>query len=259
MPGFLDAMRLHLVETSPVLRRAQTRALAPLGPQWHDSIASLPEGPLLAVANEFLDALPIRQLVKTAVGWREKLVGLSAESDGLAFALAPGPSLAAALVPRALAVAPEGSQCEVSPAAVAVADAMARRLASGGGALLVIDYGYFPHACGDTLQAVRRHRRHDPLEAPGEADITAHVDFAAIAEAATAAGARVHGLVGQGDFLRRLGLEARAERLLRNASPAQAADIGAACRRLIDPSEMGTLFKVLCIAAPDCPEPAGFT
>src|SRR6185312_16643048 len=126
MPGFLDAMRLHLVETSPVLRRAQTRALAPLGPQWHDSIASLPEGPLLAVANEFLDALPIRQLVKTTTGWREKLVGLSAESDGLAFALAPGPSLAAALVPRALAVAPEGSQCEVSPAAVAVADAMAR-------------------------------------------------------------------------------------------------------------------------------------
>jgi NADH dehydrogenase [ubiquinone] 1 alpha subcomplex assembly factor 7 len=258
MPGFLAAMRLHLVETSPVLRRAQTRALSMHGPVWHDSIASLPPGAALVIANEFLDALPIRQFVKTAAGWREKLIGLSAESDDLAFALAPGATPAVALVPGAFATAPEGSHCEVAPAALAIADGLARRFAEQCGAALIIDYGYYPSACGDTLQAVRRHRRHEILDEPGEADLTAHVDFAAIAAGATDAGARVLGPMSQGDFLQRLGLAARAERLFLRATPTQAADIGAACRRLVDPAEMGSLFKVLCIAAPNLPDPAGF-
>ncbi len=257
LPGFIEAARLHLVETSPVLRGVEARALAGFRPEWHDSIASLPEGPLVVIANEFLDALPIRQFVKTAAGWREKLIGLSAEENGLAFAAAPGPTPALALIPPAFAAAPEGSHFEVSPAALAIADALARRFAATGGAALFIDYGYWPRGLGDTLQAVRRHRRHDILAAPGEADLTAHVDFAAIAEAAANAGARVWGPVAQGEFLRRLGLPARAERLLQGASPAQAADIGAACRRLTDPAERGTLFKALCIAAPGTPEPAG--
>jgi NADH dehydrogenase [ubiquinone] 1 alpha subcomplex assembly factor 7 len=122
----------------------------------------------------------------------------------------------------------------------------------------VIDYGYLPRGLGDTLQALKRHRRHDPLEAPGEADLTAHVDFATLAETAAASGARIFGPTAQGLFLRALGIGARTQHLLANASPGQAADIGIAVRRLIDPAEMGTLFKALAIAAPSWPVPAGF-
>ncbi len=258
VPEFLAALRLHLVETSPVLRRIQHRALRRFDPSWHDSVASLPGGPLLVIANEFIDALPIRQLVKTDAGWHEKLVGLSAEADALAFALSPAPGPSAALVSDELRMAVPGSVCEINPAGLAVADTIARRLVEGGGAALVVDYGYVKRACGDTLQALRRHQRHDPLENPGDADLTAHVDFTALAETAAAAGATVWGPVTQGAFLQSLGMAARAERLLAAATPAQAADIGTACRRLIDPKEMGTLFKVLCIAAPTLPPPAGF-
>jgi NADH dehydrogenase [ubiquinone] 1 alpha subcomplex assembly factor 7 len=257
-PQFLAALRLHFVETSKVLRQAQHRALKEFAPVWHDSVASLPRGPSLVIANEFLDALPIRQLVKTETGWHEKLVGLSAEADSLAFALSPGPAPSAALVPPALKDAPPGSVCEISPASLAVADTLARRVVAEGGAALIIDYGHAKHGCGDTLQAVRRHQRHDPFDSPGEADLTAHVDFAALAEIASTAGAIIRGPVTQGDFLQALGIAARAERLLAAATPGQAADIGSACRRLIDPREMGTLFKVLCIAGPTMPAPAGF-
>jgi NADH dehydrogenase [ubiquinone] 1 alpha subcomplex assembly factor 7 len=258
VPEFLAALRLHLVETSPVLRQVQHRTLKRYTPSWHDSIASLPDGPLLVIANEFIDALPIRQLVKTEEGWREKLVGLSAEADALAFALAPGATPAIALVAAELRAAPPGSVCEINPSGLAVADGLARRIIANGGAALIIDYGYVKRACGDTLQAVRRHKRHDVLETPGDADLTAHVDFAALAETAAASGARLWGPVTQAEFLQSLGLAARSERLLAGANPGQAADLGAACRRLIDPAEMGNLFKVLCIAAPDWPMPAGF-
>jgi NADH dehydrogenase [ubiquinone] 1 alpha subcomplex assembly factor 7 len=258
MPGFADAMRLHLVETSAVLREAQLRALSAYGPVWHDSIASLPPGPAFIIGNEFLDALPIRQFVRSAAGWREKLVGLSAESDDLAFALAPHATPAVALIPAELAHAPEGSVSEVSPGALAVVDALATRLVAEGGAALFVDYGYYPRAAGDTLQAVRRHQRHDILAAPGEADLTAHVDFTAIAETARHAGAKVWGPTTQRDFLLLLGLAARAERLAAKANPTQAADIGAACHRLVAPGEMGTLFKVLAMTGGNVPEPAGF-
>jgi NADH dehydrogenase [ubiquinone] 1 alpha subcomplex assembly factor 7 len=258
VPEFLSALRLHLVETSPVLRKAQHRALNPFAPVWHDSIASLPSGRLMLIANEFLDALPIRQLVKTETGWHEKLIGLSAEADRLAFALSPGPAPSAALVPVELRAAPPGSVCEIGPAALAVADTIARRAVEDGGAALIIDYGHVKRGCGETLQAVRRHQRHHPLDDPGEADLTAHVDFAALAEIAAADGATVWGPVAQGAFLERIGIAARAERLIAGATHAQAADIGSACRRLIDPAEMGTLFKVLCIAGPSMPVPAGF-
>ncbi len=193
MPEFLAALRLHLVETSPVLRQVQHRTLKRFAPSWHDSIASLPAGPLLVIVNEFIDALPIRQLVKTDAGWREKLVGLSAEADALAFALAPGASPAIALVAAELRGAPAGSVCEVSPAGVAVVDGIARRIVTNGGAAVIIDYGYVS-----------------------------------------------------------------SERLLAGATPGQAADLGAASRRLIEPAEMGNLFKVLCFASSDMPMPAGF-
>jgi NADH dehydrogenase [ubiquinone] 1 alpha subcomplex assembly factor 7 len=257
-PDFRRALSLHLVERSPVLRAAQRAALADAATHWHDDIAGLPDGPLIVVANEFLDALPIRQLVRGATGWHERRVALAGDGASLAFALDPGPSIdAAALVPAALADAPPGSPFETRPAALALGAALGARLAAQGGAALVVDYGHCPSACGDTLQALRRHRRHDVLADPGEADLTAHVDFAAFAEAAIAAGARAWGPVPQGAFLASLGMAERAARLLARAKPAQIAPIESGCRRLLDPGNMGTLFKALALADPGLPAPAG--
>ncbi len=255
-PDFRRALRLHLVETSPALRAKQATALADAEPRWHDSVSTLPQGPLLLVANEFLDVLPIQQFVRAADGWHERRVALT--GDGvLSFALAAAPNDGAP-IPAALRDAAPGSLCEVRPAAEALAAALGARLAAQGGAALFIDYGHAASACGDTLQAVRGHRRHDVLADPGEADLTAHVDFAAVACAAAAAGARAWGPVTQGAFLAAIGLAARAAALTRRATPAQAEAIAAACQRLIDPAEMGTLFKVLALAHPALPAPAGF-
>lgn len=258
-PDFRRALRLHLVEASPVLRQAQAAALGAAEPHWHDSISGLPEGPLLLVANEFLDALPIRQFLRAADGWCERRVALAADGASLAFAVDPAPDIAAAaLVPPAVREAPPGSIAETRPGALSLAATLGARLKATGGFALFIDYGYHPSACGDTLQAVRRHRRHDVLADPGEADLTAHVDFAAFAGAATAAGARAWGPVPQGQFLSALGLAQRAATLLKAAAPDDIAAIESACRRLIAPDEMGTLFKALALADPSLPAPAGF-
>ncbi len=261
-PAFRAALRLHLVETSPTLRRLQTERLADVSPTWHDRLADVPAGlPTLVVANEFLDALPIRQFIRTEEGWRERQVGLDPAGSGrFAFALAPEPTASLALIPAPLRDrAPPGSLFEACPAALSIAGALAARAVRDGGAALLIDYGHVASACGETLQAARGHRRHDPLDTPGSADLTAHVDFAAVARAATETGARIWGPVPQGEFLRALGIEARAGMLLRGATPAQAAVIESGCRRLIDPAEMGTLFKALAIADPALPPPlAGF-
>jgi NADH dehydrogenase [ubiquinone] 1 alpha subcomplex assembly factor 7 len=258
-PDLRRALRLHLVETSPVLRRAQAAALADAAPLWHDRIADLPAGPLLLVANEFLDALPIRQFARGADGWHERRIGLAADGATLAFTLDAAPSAeAAALIPPSLGDAASGSLFEARPAATALAAALGARLAATGGLALFIDYGHFPSACGDTLQALRAHRRHDVLAEPGTADITAHVDFAAVAAAARSAGARVSGPVTQRAFLRALGIEARQAKLLERATPTQAAAIQSGRRRLIDPREMGTLFKVLALGHPRLAAPPGF-
>ncbi|HYM04576.1 MAG TPA: SAM-dependent methyltransferase [Stellaceae bacterium] len=258
-PDFRRAIRLHLVEMSPVLREAQRAALGHASPSWHDTAASLPDGPLISIANEFIDALPIRQFVKSEKGWHERLVGLAADNEDLVFVLEPKASMGAeALIPRSLRAAPTGSLCEVSMAAASLARFLGTRLAAQTGAALFIDYGHFPSACGETFQALRRHRRHDVLADPGDADLTAHVDFAAFAAAANEAGAATWGPVSQGAFLKSLGLAERAARLLSNATPAQAAAIDAACRRLIDPAGMGTLFKVLALGNPALSAPAGF-
>jgi NADH dehydrogenase [ubiquinone] 1 alpha subcomplex assembly factor 7 len=261
-PAFRAALRLHLVETSPTLQRLQAERLADASPAWHDRLADVPLGvPALVVANEFLDALPIRQFVRTGQGWRERQIGLDLAGGGrFAFALTPGPTASLALIPAPLRdAAPAGSLFEACPAALGIAGALGARAVRDGGAALLIDYGHAASACGETLQAVRGHRRHDPLDAPGSADLTAHVDFAAVAHAAAETGARIWGPVPQGEFLRALGIEARAAMLLRRATPAQAAAIESGCRRLIDPAEMGTLFKALAIADPALPPPlAGF-
>jgi NADH dehydrogenase [ubiquinone] 1 alpha subcomplex assembly factor 7 len=259
LPGFSNALRLHLVETSRPLRRAQAAKLGSAVQGWHDTIAAVPAGPLIVIANEFLDALPIRQLVRLPHGWCERRVGLSEDGANFVFVTDAEPSAdAAALVPATLSPTPVGAVLEVRPAALALTSALGARLAAQGGVALFVDYGYFPGACGDTLQAVRHHRPHPVLDDPGEADITAHVDFAAVAAAAHAAGAARWGPVAQGAFLLRLGLAERAAALLKHAKPHQMELIESGCRRLIEPQQMGTLFKAMALADPKLPAPAGF-
>jgi NADH dehydrogenase [ubiquinone] 1 alpha subcomplex assembly factor 7 len=236
----------HLVETSPVLRAVQERTLAGTGASWHDGIESLPEGPAIILANEFFDCLPVLQFVRGSGGWHARQVGLDAQG-GFAFGLAPEPT------PGLDADGPEGALLSVPSAGLAVIRALAQRLRTMGGALLILDYGHVRPGFGDTLQAMTRHGFADPLAAPGEADLTHHVDFAALAKAASHAGAQTHGPVDQGAFLLRLGLRQRAERLKARATAAQSAEIDAAVARLTDAGQtgMGSLFKVLAVSGPD--------
>jgi NADH dehydrogenase [ubiquinone] 1 alpha subcomplex assembly factor 7 len=257
-PAFRRALRVHLVETSPVLRAAQKKTLGD-APSWHATSETLPRGPLLAIANEFFDALPAHQFVQTESGWRERVVRLDPSGDGLSFGLAGRATKAQPLVPTRLAEAPVGTQWEVSPTALVIAGQLARRVADDGGAALVIDYGHVLGGSGETLQAVRGHQQHEPLTEPGTADLTTHVDFAALADAAAVAGAVSHGPVTQRAFLRALGLELRAAALLKAASPAQAPLVESGAQRLIEPGGMGTLFKALAIAHPKLSDLAGFS
>ena len=256
-PEFRSAASVHLVETSPALRALQQRQLRDPDADiaWHDDLAQVPDGPVILIANEFFDALPIHQFERRPEGWRERTVSFA--DGGFALALNPQMTPHTVLIPEALAgSAPIGTVAEIRPAGSAVAAAIAERIAASGGAALIVDYGYCRHGPANTIQAVRDHKAHDFLADPGEADITAHVNFAALAEAARAAA--IHGPIPQGAFLKRLGIEVRATQLSRCATAAQARDIESACKRLIDPSEMGTLFKVLAIGHPDMATPPGF-
>jgi SAM-dependent MidA family methyltransferase len=237
MPGFAAAAELHLVEASPRLRAEQAHRLPAT---WHDRAEEIPDGPLILLANEFFDALPIRQFVKRAEGWRERWV-----AEG-AFVEQPCDHIEDA---------PEGSIRERCEAAEALVGWLAQRVARDGGAALILDYGPAESGFGDTLQALRDNARADPLASPGEADLTAHVDFGALARAAS--GAAVHGPLPMGLFLQRLGLMARSAMLAR-AAPAQAGSILAAAQRLVAPEGMGRLFKAMALAHPALPTPAGF-
>jgi SAM-dependent MidA family methyltransferase len=245
-PDFLAAVSLHLVETSPVLRERQRQTLEGAGPTifWHAEIDEIPPGATLVIANEFLDALPIRQFVATERGWCERLVGL--EDDALTFGLRPEPEFSLE-PPRRV-----GDVLEVPAAAVDIVAALSDRIFRAGGAALFIDYGYWGPCFGDSLQAVKDHAFADPLAEPGEADLTTHVDFHRIAEAAAAKGARIHGAETQRDFLAALGIEQRAAALARRASPSHTDQIGRALERLTasGPEGMGALFKVLGISHP---------
>lgn len=245
---------VHFVETSPALTALQRTAHP--GAFWHHDLSDLPgDRPLLIVANEFLDALPVRQLVRTASGWRERMVGL--DVDG-AFLPVAGTKPMDAAVPERFATAGEGAIIEAAPAAATIMQEVAGRLAAQGGAALFIDYGYVEPQLGSTLQAVRAHRKVDVFAEPGEADLTAHVDFATLAEIAEQAGARWLGTSTQGQWLAALGIGARAGSLAR-AAPHAAEAIEAATIRLTAPEEMGTLFKVMGLAAPGWPDGAGLS
>jgi NADH dehydrogenase [ubiquinone] 1 alpha subcomplex assembly factor 7 len=257
-PEFGSAVRLHLVESSPGLRARQAAALAEERPRWHDGFETVPEGPLLLVANEFFDALPIRQFQRTQAGWCERMVGFEEAGERFGWVLAPASAAAETLLAPEQLGAPIGAIAEVSPAAQGLAAAIGARLAAAPGAALIIDYGHDRSGPGDTLQAVRRHASAEPLDDLGEVDLTAHVDFAAIVRAARDAGAEAHGPVAQGAFLSRLGIHARAARLLAHATPDQATQLRSGLHRLIDDAEMGRLFRVMGLTSPGFGPLAGF-
>ncbi len=240
VPGFHDAATVHLIEASATLRQIQARNL-PMA-VWHTDITDLPEGPLYLVANEFFDALPIRQFVRDKGGWRERVVGL--QDDRLSFGLTAASPLLA--LDHRLADTRDGDLVELCPALPAIVGDIGRRIARHGGAALCVDYGDW-QSLGDTLQAVTGHAPTDPLSHPGAADLTAHVDFAAIARAATPA---LHSrLTPQGVFLERLGIVDRARALARNLTGPALESHLAAHRRLTHPAEMGNLFKVMGLFA----------
>ncbi len=252
-PPMRAAIRLHLVEKSPRLRAIQAKALPDA--QWHDDLSTLPDdAPLLLLANEFLDALPLAQFEKLEDGWVLRRVEATADG-GARWDRSVGANLA--FIPAALREAAIGSVHERNFGSEQLAAAVAKRLAAQGGAALFIDYGYQGPALGDTLQALKGGQFAEPLPTLGEADISAHVDFSAVARAA-ASHAQVHGPQAQGNFLELIGLSARAESLKAMASIERRAEIEAARVRLSAPGAMGNLFQALAIVSRDWPVPAGF-
>ena len=265
--GFADALDVHLIEVSPRLRDIQRDVLGDTSVTWHDTLDTIPTDlPLILVSNELLDALPIRQFERTIKGWCERLVDVDPSSgghsstggSGFRFVLTQAPSSAAAMLPAPVRDAPLGSVAEVSPTSIALVSNLSQRLLAQGGAGLLIDYGSDTFGARDTLQAVAQHKPHPALEAPGTADLCAHVDFAMLAQAAAEQGAGVWGPVTQGAFLTELGISERAAALRRVATEAQHNDIDSALDRLVGGKAMGSLFKVLGLSHPDLPPLAGF-
>ena len=251
--GFRDALDLRLFETNPALIAEQNARLEAYGPKWIDGFDKVGTGPLLVIANEFFDALPIRQFVRSDQGWHERMVGLA---DGKRiFGLSPTPIPPSAM-PAAIADAPIQSVFEVALAGGEVMNRLATTISTQGGALLAIDYGYSVSQTGETLQGVRRHAYADVLESPGDTDLSAHVDFEALGNVARNAGLAVPPLLTQGEFLDRLGMGERAK-ALSLANPGSASDIAAARKRLTAPDQMGELFKVFCATSPGL-SPPGF-
>ncbi|MBA3942517.1 MAG: methyltransferase [Sphingopyxis sp.] len=244
---------IHFVETSPTLRAEQLARLP--GAEHHDEVDALPDdASLVIVANEFFDALPVHQYIRAAEGWRERMVVRA----GGAPAPVAGDVPADEAVPASLRAKPEGTIVETAPVSAAIMQRCAFRLARQGGAMLAIDYGYAGPTAGDTLQAVRAHRFADPFADPGEVDLTAHVDFTTLADAARGAGATVSPLATQGAWLQRLGIDARLQSLAA-AAPGRAGELQGQRDRLVGPREMGELFKVMAFTAPGWPTPAAFT
>ena len=245
-PDLRQSGSFKLIETSPKLAWAQATILqgTPGTFDGHTDIDELPLQPLLIVGNELFDAIPIRQYVKTASGWRERMVDIDTDEN---FRFVPGVgSLDEALLPDDAGTAPEGAIVEIAPARSALMQKIAARIAAGGGAGIFIDYGYRKPAVGDTFQAMKKHAYVDPFATPGEADLTAHVDFHALAVAARAEGLDAH-LMPQGKFLLDMGILERAGQLGANADEAVRERLSGEVERLAAPDQMGTLFKVLAI------------
>jgi SAM-dependent MidA family methyltransferase len=245
MPGFADSVKVHLVETSPVLRAIQKETLSGTKAEinWHDDVTDVPAGPALVVGNEFFDALPVRQLQLTGDGWHERVVGLDDERKlqiGLARDTIPAGSL-----PDWVKPAETGDIVELAPVRDAYAQKVADRISRDGGAALFVDYGHVRSGTGDTLQAVRRHEYVDILHEPGHCDLTAHVDFAALAAVFALSGLKVFGPVTQSRFLAGMGLAERVEMLSKRGGARERMKVADGARRLVAGTEMGHLFKVI--------------
>ena len=256
--GFHAAARIHLVETSPNLKIVQSENLNGFAPRWHDSIDTIPDdAPILFVANEFLDALPIHQLVHTDAGWAERMIGVNDDGD-LIFGLAPADASLVTCVPAGLKN-DTGNIFEVAPARTGFTQLLSERIAHQGGAALFIDYGHARPGMGDTLQAMKNHKFVNLFDDPGAADVTSHVDFSAIASAATAHNVHATAIVEQWQFLELMGIRLRADKLMASANGAQADTIRSGLERLIAPDQMGGLFKVVALYNHQTPIPSGFT
>ncbi len=245
-PDLLQAARIRMIETSPRLAAMQRQRLASADVQieWVARLAELPDLPLLLVGNELFDAIPIRQYVRMAEGWRERVVGLDAEGH-LCFLAGPG-SINPALLPDGAGRQPPGTIFEIAPGRESIAEEIGERISRLGLAALFFDYGHLQAGFGDTLQAVRAHAPEDVLAAPGAADLTSHVDFSALARAA-ARGGSASAFLTQREFLGRMGAQERVEQLTAAKPDATAASVRSAVLRLMDPAQMGTLFKAMAI------------
>lgn len=252
LPPLYQTLSVHLIEINPVLRKKQQATLSGIrNVAWHDHIDEVPGGFSIIFANEYFDVLPIHQVVKQPTGWHERMVTID-PSGNLAFTAAPDPiPRFDVLLPPLLRAAPPGAVFEWRPDSEIMK--IASRVRDQGGAALIIDYGHVRSDAGDTFQAIARHSFADPLKAPGQADVTAHVDFQALARAAEDVGARVHGPVTQGEFLKRIGIETRAVTLMAKASHEVSEDVSSALKRLTGTGRggMGSLFKVLGVSAPN--------
>ncbi len=255
VPEFRAALDVWLIETSPTLAAMQHELLLDAGVAiaWAQTLKEAPQGPAIVIGNEILDALPVRQFVRVNNQWRERVVRLN-EEGGLAFDVAAEPE------PYIRGAAREGEVLEVNPAGHRLMFELGGRIVKQGGAALLIDYGHSVTDVGDTLQALRAHRFVDPLAMPGECDLTAHVDFAAMARSAAATGAAVYGPIDQGDFLRAIGIDLRAKALAERAGPERAEELQQARNRLVGKGkgEMGALFKAMAVANRTLPAPPGF-
>jgi NADH dehydrogenase [ubiquinone] 1 alpha subcomplex assembly factor 7 len=260
LPPMYQALSVHLVEINPILREQQKATLHNVrNIAWHNNIDEVPPGPCVILANEYFDVLPVHQVVKRENGWHERTVEIDADGR-LVFGAASDPMPGFdVLLPPLVRAAPAGAVFEWRPDIEIMK--LALRVREQNGAALIIDYGHVRSDAGDTFQAIARHSFVDPLRNPGQADVTAHVDFQALAHAAEDMGANIHGPVSQAEFLKRLGIETRAARLMAKASPEVAEDITVALKRLIGAGRggMGSMFKVLAISSPDLPPLAGFS
>ena len=260
LPDFRKAAVVHLIEISPSLERLQEQSLSDLDVPvyWHGKLETVPDGPAIILANEFLDALPVQQVVKQASGWHQRVIDID-EAGNFAFGLSPDPlPHFDRILPPQVRSAPIGAIYEWRADNIMLE--IGRRITRFGGAALIFDYGHAQSAVGDTLQSVGAHAFADPLSSPGMVDVTAHVDFQAAAQAAENMGARAHGPVEQREFLRRLGIEARAAALKRMAHGEKAAEIDAALARLTGDGRtgMGELFKAMAVADPKLGPLPGF-
>ena len=259
VPGFMDAARIVLIEASAALKAVQAQTLGPSGAQisWVDRLEAVPAGPSIVAGNEFLDCLPVRQAIKRDGQWHERMVGLDADGERFVFVLGPPLGVDETLVPAPLRDTPEDSLVELRPGDLQVLEALAKRFDADAGRALFIDYGPALSETGDTLQAIKAHKKVPVLDEPGTADLTARVDFQSLLTAADALDLTGYGPVEQGEFLTGLGMEARAA-ALSQAAPEQRAKIARQVWRLTDPDQMGRLFKLVCIDSQRLPTPPGF-